>query len=130
MDESNISCALASFHFNAFADEEPSGELDPLAIVGSKEELQKLSPGLKSSMELKDVPRSISVMSSEQIKAQGLKSIGDVIDYTPGVINSQGEGPSRCSCNPWRQNNSGFLYRDGIRDDVQYYRPIYNVEKS
>ena len=31
-------------------------------------------------------------MESDQIKAQGLKSISDVLDYTPGVINSQGEG--------------------------------------
>ena len=77
-----LAIALASFHFNAFADEEPSGELEPLGVVGSKEELQKLSPGLKSSLELKDIPRSISVMSAEQIKAQGLKSIGDVIDLS------------------------------------------------
>ena len=123
-----LAIALASFHFNAFADEEPSGELDPLAVVGSKEELQKLSPGLKSSMELKDVPRSISVMSSEQIKAQGLKSIGDVIDYTPGVINSQGEGHRDAPVIRGVRTTQD-LYRDGIRDDVQYYRPLYNVER-
>ncbi len=123
-----LAIAFASFHFNAFADEEPSGELEPLGVVGSKEELQKLSPGLKSSLELKDIPRSISVMSSEQIKAQGLKSIGDVIDYTPGVINSQGEGHRDAPVIRGVRTTQD-LYRDGIRDDVQYYRPLYNVDR-
>ena len=122
-----VAVALSSFHINAFADEKASGELDPLGVVGSKEELQKLSPGLKSSLELKEIPRSISVMSAEQIKAQGLKSIGDVIDYTPGVINSQGEGHRDAPVIRGVRTTQD-LYRDGIRDDVQYYRPLYNVE--
>ena len=122
-----IAVALSSFHINAYADEQASGELDPLGVVGTKEELQKLSPGLKSSLELKDIPRSISVMSSEQIKAQGLKSVGDVIDYTPGVINSQGEGHRDAPVIRGVRTTQD-LYRDGIRDDVQYYRPLYNVE--
>jgi catecholate siderophore receptor len=122
-----VAVALSSFHINAYADEQASGELDPLGVVGTKEELQKLSPGLKSSLELKDIPRSISVMSAEQIKAQGLKSIGDVIDYTPGVINSQGEGHRDAPVIRGVRTTQD-LYRDGIRDDVQYYRPLYNVE--
>ena len=123
-----VAVALSSFHINAYADEKASGELDPLGVVGSKEELQKLSPGLKSSLELKEIPRSISVMSAEQIKAQGLKSIGDVIDYTPGVINSQGEGHRDAPVIRGVRTTQD-LYRDGIRDDVQYYRPLYNVER-
>ena len=122
-----IAVALSSFHINAYADEQASGELEPLGVVGTKEELQKLSPGLKSSLEIKDIPRSISVMSAEQIKAQGLKSIGDVIDYTPGVINSQGEGHRDAPVIRGVRTTQD-LYRDGIRDDVQYYRPLYNVE--
>jgi catecholate siderophore receptor len=122
-----VAVALSTFHINAYADEKVSGELDPLGVVGTKEELQKLSPGLKSSAALKDIPRSISVMSAEQIKAQGLKSIGDVIDYTPGVINSQGEGHRDAPVIRGVRTTQD-LYRDGIRDDVQYYRPLYNVE--
>lgn len=122
-----VAVALSSFHVNAYADEKASGELEPLGVVGTTEELQKLSPSLKSSLEIKDIPRSISVISAEQIKAQGSKSIGDVIDYTPGVINSQGEG-HRDSPVIRGVRTTQDLYRDGIRDDVQYYRPLYNVE--
>ena len=122
-----LALALAVLNFNAYADEEPSGELAPLGVVGTKEELAKFSTGLKSSLELKDIPRSISVISAEQIKAQGLKSVGDVIDYTPGVINSQGEGHRDAPVIRGVRTTQD-LYRDGIRDDVQYYRPLYNVE--
>ena len=36
-----LAVALAALQFNAFADEQPEGELSPLGVIGSKEELQK-----------------------------------------------------------------------------------------
>jgi catecholate siderophore receptor len=123
-----VAVALSSFHINAFADEKASGELEPLGVVGSKQELQKLSSGLKSSLPANKTPQSLSVISADQIKAQGLKSVGDIIDYTPGVTNSQGEGHRDAAVIRGIRTTQDF-YRDGIRDDVQYYRPLYNVEK-
>ena len=67
-------------------------------------------------------------MNDDQIKAQGLKSVGDIIDYTPGVNNSQGEGHSDAAVIRGVSTTQDF-YRDGIRDDVQYYRPLYNIEQ-
>ena len=67
-------------------------ELSPLSVVGSNADAPTLSSGLKSSLPISSIPQSISVMGSDQMKAQGMKSIGDVLDFTPGVINSQGEG--------------------------------------
>ena len=122
-----LTAALAAFHFNAFANEEPSGELAPIGVIGSKEEIKKLSPGLKSSLPASKVPQSFSIMSKEQIKAQGLKSVGDIIDYTPGVINSQGEGHRDAMVIRGVRTTQDF-YLDGVRDDVQYYRPLYNLE--
>ena len=123
-----VAVALSSFHINAYAGEKASGELDPLGVVGTKEELQKLSPSLKSSLPANKTPQSLSVISVDQIKAQGLKSVGDIIDYIPGVTNSQGEGHRDAAVIRGIRTTQDF-YRDGIRDDVQYYRPLYNVEK-
>jgi catecholate siderophore receptor len=123
-----VAVALSSFHINAYADKQASGELDPLGVVGTKEELQKLSPGLKTTRALNDIPKSISVISEDRIKEQGFKSVGDIIDYTPGVNNSQGEGHRDAAVMRGMRTTQDF-YRDGIRDDVQYYRPLYNVEK-
>ena len=67
-------------------------------------------------------------MNAEQIKAQGLKSVGDIIDYTPGVNNSQGEGHRDAAVIRGVRTTQDF-YRDGVRDDVQYYRPLYNIEQ-
>jgi catecholate siderophore receptor len=57
-----------------------------------------------------------------------LKSIGDIIDYTPGVINSQGEGHRDAIVIRGKRTTQDF-FRDGVRDDVQYYRPLYNIEQ-
>ena len=68
------------------------------------------------------------MITDDQIKAQGLKSVGEIIDYTPGVNNSQGEGHRDAAVIRGVRTTQDF-YRDGIRDDVQYYRPLYNIEQ-
>ena len=103
-------------------------ELSPLSVVGSKSDAPTLSSGMKTSMPTKDIPQSLSIITSEQIKAQGLKSIGDIIDYTAGVNTSQGEGHRDAAVIRGVRTTQDF-YRDGIRDDVQYYRPLYNIDQ-
>ena len=103
-------------------------ELSPLSVTGTKAEPSSLSSGLKTSLPIDSLPKSVSVMNAEQIKAQGLKSVGDIIDYTPGVNNSQGEGHRDAAVIRGVRTTQDF-YRDGVRDDVQYYRPLYNIEQ-
>jgi len=47
---------------------------------------------VKTPTPIIDVPQSLSIISAEQITQQGFNSIADIIDYTPGVNTSQGEG--------------------------------------
>ena len=103
-------------------------ELSPLTVTGAKAAPPSLSPGLKTSLPVNSLPKSVSIMNADQIKAQGLKSVGDVIDYTPGVTNSQGEGHRDAAVIRGVRTTQDF-YRDGVRDDVQYYRPLYNIEQ-
>ena len=124
-----LAIALANFNITAQDDGgEATTELNPLNVVGSQADAPALSSGLKSSGLVKDIPKSISVVTDDQIKAQGLKSVGDIIDYTPGVNNSQGEGHRDAAVIRGMRTTQDF-YRDGIRDDVQYYRPLYNIEQ-
>ena len=58
-----------------------------MSVLGSQGEAPMLSSGMKTSLPIKDLPKSISIITDDQIKAQGLKSVGDIIDYTPGVNN-------------------------------------------
>ena len=84
--------ASASLAFDVHGDDHNKPELSPLNVVGSNADAPAMTSGLKASLSVDSSPKSLSIMSADQIKAQGLKSVGDIIDYTPGVNNSQGEG--------------------------------------
>jgi len=83
---------------------------------------------LRTPTPLIDVPQSVSIVSAEQMRLQGFTSIGDIITYTPGVTMSQGEGHRDALVIRGVRSTADF-YLDGARDDVQYYRPLYNLEQ-
>jgi catecholate siderophore receptor len=83
---------------------------------------------LKTPTLLVDVPQSLSVISSEQIQEQGLVSVADILQYTPGASTGQGEG-HRDQMTIRGQNTTADFFIDGLRDDVQYFRPLYNLER-
>ena len=83
---------------------------------------------LKPPVPILNVPQSLSVITDEDIKLQGFRQIGDLIRYTPGVNTSQGEGHRDAVVFRGVRSTADF-YQDGVRDDVQYYRSLYNVEQ-
>ncbi|GAC27443.1 TonB-dependent receptor [Brumicola pallidula] len=86
------------------------------------------SNSIKTPTPIIDVPQSLSIFTAEQISERGITSIGQMIDYTPGVNNSQGEGHRDSIVFRGNRSTADF-YIDGNRDDVQYYRALYNVEQ-
>ena len=70
----------------------------------------------------------MSIVTDEDIRAQGFRSIGDIARYTPGVNTSQGEGHRDAIVFRGVRSTADF-YLDGMRDDVQYYRSLYNLEQ-
>ncbi|MEC9262147.1 MAG: TonB-dependent siderophore receptor [Pseudomonadota bacterium] len=86
------------------------------------------SNSVKTPTPIIDVPQSLSIMTAEDITERGITSIGEIIDYTPGVNTSQGEG-HRDSVVFRGVRSTADFYIDGNRDDVQYYRSLYNVEQ-
>ncbi len=83
---------------------------------------------LRTPTPIIDVPQSLSIVTAEQITQQGFTSIGDIINYTPGVNTSQGEGHRDAVVFRGVRSTADFFI-DGARDDVQYYRPLYNLEQ-
>ncbi|MEM7360009.1 MAG: TonB-dependent siderophore receptor [Pseudomonadota bacterium] len=83
---------------------------------------------VKTPTPIIDVPQSLSIITADQINEQGITSIGDIIDYTAGVNTSQGEGHRDAVVFRGVRSTADF-YIDGNRDDVQYYRALYNVEQ-
>jgi catecholate siderophore receptor len=77
---------------------------------------------------IRDVPQAITVVTRATIADQSMQSLGDVLRYVPGVGSAQGEGNRDTAVFRGTSSTSDF-YVDGLRDDVQYYRDLYNVER-
>jgi catecholate siderophore receptor len=89
---------------------------------------QDIVTATKTDTPLIDVPQSIHVVTREQLDDQANYSIGDVLRYVPGTTVGQGEG-NRDQITLRGQNSTADFFLDGVRDDVQYYRGLYNVER-
>lgn len=83
---------------------------------------------LRTPTPVLDVPQSLTILTAAEIEARGLSSLGEMVDYTPGVNTSQGEGHRDAIVFRGVRTTADF-YLDGVRDDVQYYRPLYNLEQ-
>ena len=89
---------------------------------------QDIVTATKTDTPLLDVPQTISVVTREQLDDQAHYSLGDVLRYVPGTTVGQGEG-NRDQITLRGQNTTADFFLDGVRDDVQYYRGLYNVER-
>lgn len=87
-----------------------------------------LMNALKSPTPILDVPQSLSIVTEHEIKQRGFTAIADLVEYLPGVTMSQGEGHRDAIVFRGVSSTADF-YIDGMRDDVQYYRPLYNLSQ-
>src|ERR1700738_2689122 len=85
------------------------------------------SVGTKTNTPLLNIPQSISVLTKDFIQDQGTHSIPDLSRYVPGVAVHQGEG-NRDELVIRGVDSSANFFVNGFRDDVQYYRDIYNTQ--
>jgi catecholate siderophore receptor len=82
----------------------------------------------KTDTPLLDVPQSVTIVTEQQIKDQQMLSLGDVVRYVPGVTAIQGEN-NRDQIVFRGNSSSADFYLNGVRDDVQYYRDLYNLTR-
>ena len=97
-------------------------------IVVTSEYNKPDNSALKMPVPLIDVPQSLSIIRQEEIKLRGYGELGDIVRYTPGINTSQGEGHRDAIVFRGVRSTADF-FLDGVRDDVQYYRPLYNLEQ-
>jgi catecholate siderophore receptor len=87
-----------------------------------------VSSATKTATPLLDVPQSITVVTKELVKDQLMLGVGDVVRYVPGITYHQGEN-NRDQIVIRGNSSSADFFVDGVRDDVQYYRDLYNLER-
>ena len=86
------------------------------------------SSSTRTYTELRDTPQAITVIPQDLIKDQSILSISQAIQYVPGVQAAQGEGNRDALI--FRGNaTTGDFFLDGLRDDVQTYRDLYNTDR-
>jgi catecholate siderophore receptor len=89
---------------------------------------KKSRTATKTDTILLNVPQAISVVTQDQIKDQSIQSVSEAVRYVPGVQAIQGEGNRDAIV--FRGNaTTGDFFIDGIRDDVQTYRDLYNTDR-
>src|SRR6185437_3326353 len=89
---------------------------------------ETISSSTKTDTLLRDVPQSVTVVTQELVQDQMMLSIGDVVQYMPGISSHQGEN-NRDQVVIRGNSTSADFFLNGVRDDVQYYRDLYNVDR-
>ena len=122
----SIMIAMTMISLNAFT-QEADDDVEELVIKGNVLQADQVA-ALKTPIAVINVPQTVSIFTDEEIKRQGFRQLGDIVRYTPGVNTSQGEG-HRDAVVFRGVRSTADLFQDGLRDDVQYYRSLYNVEQ-
>jgi catecholate siderophore receptor len=87
-----------------------------------------ITSATKTPTPLRDVPQAVTVVTQKLIRDQLMMSIGDVVRYVPGITQHQGEN-NRDQIIVRGNSSSADFFVNGVRDDVQYYRDLYNVDR-
>ncbi|WP_093349901.1 TonB-dependent siderophore receptor [Variovorax sp. PDC80] len=107
-----------------------SNSLPPITVTGTEQgyAAKRSTTATKTDTPLRDTPQSISVVTSDELRDRAVQSIAEAARYVPGVGFAQGEGNRETPI--FRGiSTTGDFFIDGIRDDVQYYRDLYNIER-
>lgn len=129
--------ALAAAEADAVADASPEAADRGSAETLDKIEVKGIAKGYaadrsvtatKTDTPLVNVPQSISVVTQDVMRDQAMLNMGDVVRYIPGFGMAQGEGNRDAPILRGTASTADFFV-DGVRDDVQYFRDLYNVER-
>ena len=90
--------------------------------------LTPAATGLKTAVPLLDVPQAVAVVNRSLIRDLSMQNMADVVRYVPGITMAQGEGHRDAPVIRGNATTADFFV-NGVRDDVQYFRDLYNVER-
>src|SRR6056300_440825 len=82
----------------------------------------------KTNTQLINLPQTVNVINQEQIKDQQVNGLAESILYTPGIDLDQGEG-NRDAFIIRGNKTTADIFLDGVKDDAEYYRDLYNIER-
>jgi catecholate siderophore receptor len=107
---------------------QPEGLVEEVTVRAPRPNVLRTSTATRTDSLLRDVPQSVSVVTRDQIADQAMQNMADLVRYVPGVGMAQGEGNRDTPIFRGNSSTSDFFV-DGVRDDAQYFRDLYNVER-
>lgn len=112
---------------------EPAKDLDGVTVVGQRYlpdyTVRRTHSATRTDTRLLDVPQAVTVVTDKLVADQGMTNLTDTMRYMPGIGVAQGEGNRDTPVLRGISSTADFFV-DGIRDDVQYIRDVYNLERA
>src|SRR3954468_19512800 len=101
-----------------------------IVVIGERVKygVKRTRAATKTDTDIKNIPQAMSIVSSAQIEDQQLRSISDMLLFVPGASYNSGEG-NRDTLVLRGNSSTADFFIDGVRDDVQYFRDFYNVDR-
>lgn len=108
-------------------------QLSPVRVIGKYTRgsgylLFETGTATKTPTLLRDVPQAVTMINRALIRDQGMQGMADVVRYVPGITMGQGEG-NRDQPTIRGNSTTADFFVNGVRDDAQYFRDLYNVER-
>jgi len=122
--------ALAADAAADVATDASADQAETIVVTGQREEygVKSTSTATRTNTDIKDIPQALTVISESQIEDQQLRSIADVLYFVPGATPGTGES-NRDQITLRGNSTTADFFVNGIRDDVQYFRDFYNVDR-
>ena len=124
----NSQPAVAATAAVAAAAADASGQT--IVVTGQRSEYgaKSTTTATKTNTDIRNIPQALTVISEKQIEDQAIRSVAELLTFVPGATPSTGES-NRDSFTLRGNATTADFFVDGIRDDVQYFRDFYNVER-
>ncbi|BAQ16710.1 ferrichrome-iron receptor [Methyloceanibacter caenitepidi] len=85
------------------------------------------SSATKTNTLIMNIPGSVSIIPEELAEDQAANTLGQALLYVPGIAVQQGEG-HRDQLTFRGQETTADFFVDGVRDDIETFRDLYNVQ--
>ena len=101
-----------------------------IVVTGQRGEYgaKSTTTATRTNTDIRNIPQALTIISEKQIEDQAIRSVAELLTFVPGA--TPGTGESNRDQFILRGNNStADFFIDGVRDDVQYHRDFYNVDR-
>jgi catecholate siderophore receptor len=102
----------------------------PIVVTGEKPTygVKVTTTATKTPTDVHNIPQALTTVTSAQIEDQQLRSVADMLNFVPGASYGSGEG-NRDQIVLRGNSSTADFFVDGVRDDVQYFRDFYNIDR-